>query len=491
MKQIANGLYLSVLAIAFASGIALADESALRARIEALDAQFALDPARTDLLYEKCDHLEKVGDDEEARSVARIILEREDTYAVHIRLGWLNLKCGALPDAEEHYRTASERSPESVDPWLGLQLVSIAREDWKAAARAGMAALAVDPDSYWAVSRQAYAYFMLDKYARAETLYRRGMEIRPDEPEMLLGLGFTRIRRGAAEEGRDLCRRAGEHLTGDPRVAECLDLADRADDEVVDVSAAGTYMDYDDSVDLCTLKSLTAIGSIRWPKGYGIWLGSNFSDTVLRGQSDDFWQVSAVARAFFSGDRWFVGGGGGWLASNDDAIDDTALVLLESGYGWKTLGIRAEVALSVHQDFEAIQVDTVGRLSLGDRITLRAGPGLIVIGAYERQGPGPLEIDVESLWSVHMDIDWRVSDYLAFSGSGFYGPRRYALDLGGLSVWTNSDLFIGAYDVVAFVGRPEWLQLILAFHHKFGEEQHYVEDDFSLLGVSVGLRRTF
>ena len=491
MKQIANGLYLSVLAIAFASGIALADESALRARIEALDARIALDLARTDLLYEKCDLLEKAGDYEEARSVAGIILEREESYAVHIRLGWLNLKCGGLPDAERHYRAAAERSPDSVEPWLGLQLVGIAREDWREAERAGEAALAVDLDSYWAVSRQAYATFMLEEYARAETLYRRGLEIRPGEPEMLLGLGFTRIHRGAAEEGRELCRRAGEQLAEDPRVAECLDLADRAAHKVIDVSAAGTYMDYDDSMDLGTLKSLTAIGAVRWPRGYGLWLGTIFSETALRNQAEDFWQVSAVAKGFFSGDRWFVEAGGGWLASNDDTIDDTALVLIESGYGWKTLGVEAGVALSVYQDFEAVQVDAAARFSLGDRITLRAGPELIVIGAYERQGPGPLEIDVESLWSIHLDIDWRVTNYLTFSGSGYYGPRRYALDLDGLSVWTNSDLFIGAYDVVAFVGGPDRLQLILAFHHKFGEEQHYVEDDFSLLGASVGLRRRF
>ncbi len=491
MKRLTDTLLFIALAIALAAGIANGSDPALRARIEALDEQIVLDPARTDLLYEKCDLLEKTGDYEEARSVAGLILEREDTYAARIRLGWLNLKCGDLPDAEKHYRAASEHSPESVESWLGLQLVGIEREDWRAASRAGRRALAADPNSYWAISRQAYVSFMMEEYARAETLYRRGLEIRPGEPEMLLGLGFTRIHRGAAEEGRELCRRAGEGLPHDPRIADCLDFADRSEAMIVDVSASATYMDYDDSVDLSTLRSAMVTASVHRPRGFGLWIGTDFSETVIRGLTNDFWQVSAVAKGFFLGDRWFVGAGGGWVASNDDVIDDTALALLESGYGWKTLGFEAGVALSVHQDFEAVQVDVAARYSFGDRLTLRAGPELIVVGAYEREGPGPVEIEVESLWSVHMDIDWRITDYLTFSGSGYYGPRRYALDLDGLSVWTNSDLFVGAYDIVAFVGRPDWLQLILAFHHRFGEEQYYVEDDFSLLGASVGLRRTF
>ena len=84
--------------------------------------------------------------------------------------------------------------------------------------------------------------------------------------------------------------------------------------------------------------------------------------------------------------------------------------------------------------------------------------------------------------------------------SGFFGPQRYRVEAGGLSVWSGSDTFAGGYRASVTWKPLGWLGLYGQFEHRFGssettdengEDTENTEEDFQLLGATFGVRLSF
>ncbi len=77
-------------------------------------------------------------------------------------------------------------------------------------------ALAIDPHNYLALSRKAYAQYMLGRYAEAATTYRAVPDLYPSDVEMRSGLGWSLLKAGrgdAAAEFRQVLDLAPEYAT--------------------------------------------------------------------------------------------------------------------------------------------------------------------------------------------------------------------------------------------------------------------------------------
>jgi tetratricopeptide (TPR) repeat protein len=453
-------------------------------------AEPAAPSATLDALYTKCDALAQAGQFAEARAVAEQILARADVYAVRLRLGWLNFKCGDLAAAEANYRRAAQMIDGSADPWLGLQLVALQRQDWRAAQAAGEKALAADPDNYWATARDAFAVYMQGSYAAAETLYRRALQLRPDEPEMLLGLGFTRIRRGAVAEGRGLCEQARAKLGADPRVDECLAMAP-APKTTGAVTASATYLQYTHPWDLRDVENITATGAVTFPVGVSPWAGVSYSRSVLNYTVDNFWQWEPVVGVEYHPGRWWLGGSGAWLISNEADVNTTKTVALRAGYDGAPAGAAGAVAASFYPSFAVFQADAEAVFRIARRAVIGVGPEIIAVGAHQQDGPVPGPVREETLASGHVYVRWQVVGPLTLSASGFYGRRRHAVDDSGVSIWSSDDLFAGGYDAGLAVSAGRYLQITLDFQQSFGIQQEYLQHNFSLLGGTLGLQANF
>ncbi len=475
----APGLYLLALLI-FLSAAAFADPPAPGVR-----------QVNVKELYAKADILEQAGEYEKAREICRQILIYDSSYDVHIRLGWLNYNCGDLDAAGEHYAVAAEKCGECADPLLGLQLVAIGSENWEEALRAGDKALALDSKNYWAVSRKALAYYMLGRYASARAQYLKALDISPDEPEMLLGLGFTRILQGARAEGRGHCLKAGRKLENDPRVTECLRMAETAL-KLKSVSRIfATYMVYSDPWNLRDIRGLTATSALYRPSGYGMWAGAAVSETTRRYVVDDYQHDIITLGASGRKDKWEFGLNGAWLFSNEDTVDDSPLAIARIGRRWGKTDLTLITSGVFYRDFDVYQFELPMGYNPAKSLKLVLKPELIIVDEHDLLIPEEKSIDTEYLTSAQALIYWNPGGRVDIFVDAFFGRQRYAVESGGLAVWTGDDLFVAGYNFGAAIQLGRYFKPYAYAHNRVGAEQAYRDHDFSVWGGTLGFELKF
>ncbi len=438
---------------------------------------------RIEALYRESYTLEERGDYEEAKSVATQIMQQSDSYDARLRYAWLTLQSGHYEEAAEAYRRVLELAPQSQDGQLGLQLAYISAERWNKAEDVGRELLEQAPKNYYALSRHAFVRFVQGAYEDAEDLYRKALAVSEDDPEMLLGLGFTRIRRGDAEQGEKLCRQAAAHLTGDPRVERCLEEA-RLGPTRKPLSFYGgayaSYFGYTDPWALRDIKSLTAHAGIEADFGLGLNVGAAHSQTTLRYVKNDFSQTVLLAGLFFKKDTFRVDGAAGLILSNASRLDQTFLGTVSGRVLPGRVGGSLSATGTFYEGFPVFQIDPRLIAVIGDHVRLAVGPELIIAPEADR-------LD----WSGHVGMDIAWSDAFSSYLRGYGGYRRYAVDLGGLSVWTDDDRFFAGYAAGTRWSPTPNLGFVVEFRQSFADRQDGSAHRFSLLGGTLGITAGF
>jgi len=124
------------------------------------------------------------------------------TYAYHLRRGWLLYLLGQHWDAIESYRAASKLEPKAIEPLLGLMLPKAALLLWLDVLVTGKAVRSKDPHNYLATSRMAWAYYRLGRFSDAAQYYRQLLELYPADVEMRAGLGWSQLKQGKLSAAR-------------------------------------------------------------------------------------------------------------------------------------------------------------------------------------------------------------------------------------------------------------------------------------------------
>jgi hypothetical protein len=383
------------------------------------------------------------------------------------------------------YKQATERTPESEEAWLGLQLALLADNNWESAAEAGTVALRLNPSSFLAISRQAYIRFMQKDYSSAERLYVRALEEDPQNGEMILGLGFTKIYQGEAKKGYELCQKAQEYLKGDKRVDECLAMG-KSRNVVFNGAAYGTYLHYTNPWNMKDLYGLTITATVNWPAPFGLWIGANMTETVLAYEADNRLQVNSALGIFYRNDGLSAGAAMSWIYINDKAVRNTKVVVLGVGYDKYIVGGGMGLSGSFYPDFSVLQLDPRLRAHIDDIVHISIGPELIVLG---RGRPGPSEDnkDTDLLWSFHLGLTYYPISMMSLFVKGFYGDKSYAVEDEGISVWSNSSLFRGGYQAGVGFDIGSYFSITLSLRHEFGVKQDGMDHDFQLVGGVLGI----
>lgn len=281
-------------------------KTALIDRIDALKNKLAEDLNRLDMRYALSVLEEQAGDIEGARTSVREILKTaDDHFDSVIRDAWLSLCLKDDKSAEIVYRLAAKLRPDSLDARLGLQLVNLRQENWPAAKSAGRLALELDRNNCWARSRHAYVLFMTEDFEGALTWYEFVLNQFPDDPEMLLGMGFSRIRLGQIDEGKKLCRQAERITPEDTRVNECL--AKKKSDSFrfgTDSRFSYFFFVYPSNVEDIKYPTLSAWG--LWNFGLLVWGGAGFTQASLPSTSPDYYHIPAVLGIGLRKPEWSV-----------------------------------------------------------------------------------------------------------------------------------------------------------------------------------------
>ncbi len=134
--------------------------------------------------------------------VLQIVRLAPGNYVATLRSAWLYYRKGRYGDAIATYRKARKLAPKAVEPVLGETLPLMAAKRWSDAERAAKLVLKRSPRNYLASSRLAFIYFSQARYGEADAWYTRVLSDYPSDTEMMLGLGWTRLRQGRKAEAR-------------------------------------------------------------------------------------------------------------------------------------------------------------------------------------------------------------------------------------------------------------------------------------------------
>jgi tetratricopeptide (TPR) repeat protein len=134
-------------------------------------------------------------------------------YVYHLRRAWLCYLAGDHRESVDAYRQAIAMAPRAVEPRLGLMLPQMALHLWVDAEQTAVDTLALDPRSYLAGSRRAWALYNLGRYDEAEVAYRRVLELYPGDTEMRTGLGWCLLK---LDRGADSAAQFRQVLRVDP-----------------------------------------------------------------------------------------------------------------------------------------------------------------------------------------------------------------------------------------------------------------------------------
>jgi hypothetical protein len=311
------------------------------------------------------------------------------------------------------------------------------------------------------------------------------LEADPENGEMVLGLGFTHIYLGQAAQGRRLCQKARKLLKDDPRVDECLSIASTYD-WVMGAALYGSYFHYTNPWNFKDLYGLAVTASANWPAPFGLWVGTNMTETVLNYEAKNHLQINPVLGVFVKKDGFGAAGSVSWLFSNRKTISNTKVLVLGAGYDKNWLGGGIELSASFYRPFQVFQADPRLRLHLDPKVHLTLGPEFIFLGDG-RPGADGEKLSSTIFASIHAGITYYPISILSLFAKGFYAKRSFVVEGSGLSVWTNNDVFKGGYELGAGFDISAGFSVSASLRHDFGAQQNGKNHHFQLVGGTLGL----
>lgn len=146
-------------------------------------------------------------DYQEAIRILDSLVRREPDYVVGLNLmGYCQAQLGHPQKAEFYYRRSDTVSP-NLDARLGIQKALLAQKRYDESIKAGIKALELNPESYWAYVRLGTAYSYKKDYQKASQSYQQIMETHGETADLLWRQGLNHYYAGQPDRGIQLMER--------------------------------------------------------------------------------------------------------------------------------------------------------------------------------------------------------------------------------------------------------------------------------------------
>lgn len=148
----------------------------------------------------------------------------ESSYELNLRLGWLNYNAGLFDESIIFYNRAQKLKSYSEEARFGLILPMAALGKWNDVIKIYDAILEVSPNNSVALYRLGLVYYGRKDYTRANTLFKKVVDLYPFGYDGLLMLGWTSYFQGNTGQAKVLFNKVNLYNPGDKSANEGLSL---------------------------------------------------------------------------------------------------------------------------------------------------------------------------------------------------------------------------------------------------------------------------
>ena len=153
-----------------------------------------------DYRMDKINKLISNGDCKSALKDLKLYVKQETEHEpAFLKIGYCSIETKQYENAIKAFTRAEEIS-SGIEPWLGLQLVYLAKGDYENSIAAGNSVITIDTFNYLAKLRIAEAYIKLERFSRAESEIKEVTSIHGKSADILWNIGRIRYLQGDTEE---------------------------------------------------------------------------------------------------------------------------------------------------------------------------------------------------------------------------------------------------------------------------------------------------
>lgn len=243
------------------------------------------------------------------------------------------------------------------------------------------------------------------------------------------------------------------------------------------VGVWGSHFGYTNPWALSDVSALTVLVGLDGVSA-GAWLATGLSQTGLRYESTDFNQATHLASGWWQGRTLHLDATVGQLTTNDTDTDGTWLGALHGLWLAGAVGADLGVFTTRYPSRTVWQFD----------------PQLVLVASPQFEaalGAEVIAFDAATRLSARAGVTWRPHPSLDLGLSGWAGRRQFAVEAGGMSVWSSDDVYRAGYRVaLGWQFLPE-LALDAVWLHDFGNAQSSLRHGYQLLGGTLGVRAKF
>ena len=132
----------------------------------------------------------------------------KDSYAINLRLGWLNYLSGQLMQSSEYYDICIKLKPLSIEALLGKTYPESSLGNWQNVKALYSQILTIAPNNYTANLKLAQIYFYAGEYSKAEQIYKLILNQYPFTFDVVIGAAWNNYYLGKLREAKVLFKQA-------------------------------------------------------------------------------------------------------------------------------------------------------------------------------------------------------------------------------------------------------------------------------------------
>jgi tetratricopeptide (TPR) repeat protein len=166
---------------------------------------------------------EKTGNYANAAEALKKVYE-ENSYAINLRLGWLNYMAGQYTVSMTYYSTCMKLMPLSIEARLGFTYPASAAGNWDQVLAKYEEILKIDPNNYTANLYAGQIYFRRKDYKKAANYFDLLLNHYPFTYDVLISTAWNNYYLAKTREAKVLFQKANYLNPGDQSAADGLKL---------------------------------------------------------------------------------------------------------------------------------------------------------------------------------------------------------------------------------------------------------------------------